>query len=65
MIEQVYTVKGLLPRNVLEVVDYITEDEKARYVQTKWFHQGELVRQDAWVNLKTGVASELTGDLNG
>ncbi len=63
--EQVYTKLGLLPRQSLTVQDVMAEDEKARYIQTKWFYNGELVRQDAWVNLKKGLSSEAEGGLNG
>lgn len=63
--EQVQTKLGLLPREHLKVEDNVFEDDKARYVQTKWYFNDELVRQDAWVNLKQGLASEVTGGLNG
>ena len=65
IMELVYTKLGNLPRADLEIKDEIAEDDKARYVKTTWFYKGELVRQDAWVNLKHGLNTELQGGLNG
>jgi hypothetical protein len=48
---EVYTTKGLLPRDVLEVKDIITETENSRCVAMEWYYNGELVRRDAWANI--------------
>jgi hypothetical protein len=58
----IYTTKGLINREDLVVLDNVQEDEKARYVQTQWFLGDELVRQDAWVNMKTGI--DMSGEAN-
>lgn len=50
----VSTARGLLDRADLEVHDSITEDGQARYLVTQWYLNGELVRQDALVNLLRG-----------
>lgn len=62
--ELVHTTHGLVPRTALKVEDSVYEDEKARYVQTKWYLGDELVRQDAWVNLKQGLTSQAEGGLD-
>jgi hypothetical protein len=48
---EVYTIKGLLPRNVLEAKDIITETDNSRCIATEWYYNGELVRRDAWANV--------------
>jgi hypothetical protein len=48
---EVYTIKGLLPRSALEVKDIITETENSRCVAMEWYYNGELVRRDAWANI--------------
>jgi hypothetical protein len=48
---EVYTIKGLLPRSALEVKDIISETENSRCVATEWYYNGELVRRDAWANI--------------
>lgn len=54
----VQTKNGLIADSELQVIDHIQEDEKARYIATEWYHNGELVRRDAWVNLKQGLSME-------
>lgn len=54
----VQTTKGLIEDSKLKVIDHIQEDEKARYIATEWYLDGELVRRDAWVNLKQGLSME-------
>lgn len=41
----VFTIKGLIPRDLLEVKDVITETENSRSVATEWYYMGELVRR--------------------
>jgi hypothetical protein len=47
----VYTKNGLIPREELEVKDVIVEVGSARCIATEWYHNGELVRRDAWANV--------------
>lgn len=56
---KIQTKNGLMDRSELQVEDRIYEDDNARYVNTRWWHQGEIVREDAWVNLKQGVSTEV------
>lgn len=56
---KVSTAKGLIDREELQLEMNQYEDDNAVYVNTKWWHNGELVRQDAWVNLKQGQATEV------
>lgn len=53
---KVYTTKGLIDRNLLEVKDIISEDENSRAVATEWFLNGELVRRDAAVSILAGLS---------
>lgn len=59
MSDLVQTKLGLLNRAELKVEDHMYEDGNARYVNTRWWYRGELVREDAWVNLKQGVSTEV------
>lgn len=54
----VYTTKGLLPSEELEVRDFITLEDNARVTATEWFHQGEMVRRDVWVSALRPVDAE-------
>ena len=55
---KVSTLKGLIDREELQLEMNQYEDDNAVYVNTKWWHNGELVRQDAWVNMKQGLNTE-------
>ena len=55
---KVTTAKGLIDREELQLEMNQYEDDNAVYVNTKWWHNGELVRQDAWVNMKQGLNTE-------
>lgn len=54
MSDLVFTTRGELPRKELEYVDTVTEDDKAVYTARVWTYQQEIVRRDAWVDLKRG-----------
>jgi hypothetical protein len=56
--DSVSTAKGDLPRSALEYRDSVTEDGVAVYTAREWFHDGEMVRRDAWVDMKRGQAAE-------
>lgn len=48
---QVWTTKGPLNREDLEVIDLLKETETTREKITEWYYKGELVRRDGWVSL--------------
>jgi hypothetical protein len=52
----VQTIKGLIPRDQLEVTDIITEGENDRAIATEWRHDGELVRRDVAVSIMCGLS---------
>ena len=54
------TTKGPLPREELEVKEIVTEDEQSRNVNVEWYHNGEMVRRDCLVCIKTGLNLGLT-----
>ncbi len=45
------TAKGMIPRSELEVKDVISETDNTRCIAMEWYHNGELVKRDAWVVL--------------
>jgi hypothetical protein len=47
----VETIKGLLPRDQLEVKDIVTETDNSRCIATEWYYNGELVRRSAWADV--------------
>lgn len=47
----VYTTKGLIERELLEVKDIITETDNSRDIATEWYLEGELVRRDVAVSV--------------
>jgi len=47
-----------LPREQLQYTDVTTEDDKAIYTARTWTYQDEIVRRDAWVDLKRGESIE-------
>lgn len=47
----IYTTKGLVERDQLEVKDVISEEDNARVIATEWYLNGELVRRDVNVNI--------------
>lgn len=51
----VYTTKGLVPLNELEVTDVTSIEGQARVTATEWRKDGELVRRDVHVNLLRGL----------
>ena len=55
----VHTTHGDLPRADLTYTDHTSEDATAVYTAREWFYRGEMVRRDAWVDLKRGHSSEV------
>lgn len=53
----VATLRGELPRSELTYRDEVQENDKAICTTREWFHNGELVRRDAWVDMKRGESS--------
>lgn len=62
MSDTVTTTLGELPRDELDFRDLTHEDATAIYTTRQWFHRGEQVRQDAWVDLKRGHDAALKGN---
>jgi hypothetical protein len=58
---KVQTTKGLIDRAELTVNEIVDEDDTARYIKTEWYLGDELVRRDAWVNLKQGITMKVEG----
>jgi hypothetical protein len=56
---KIYTTKGLVEIEQLEVTDIITLEDSARVTATEWRLNGELVRRDVNVNILRGL--ELSG----
>jgi len=50
------TAAGMVPRDKLVVNTPTSEDADAIYASCEFFLDGTLVRRDAWVNLKRGLA---------
>lgn len=59
MSQLIFTTKGLLPLEELEIHDIIELHENARVIATEWRKDGEVVRRDVNVNILRGL------DLNG
>lgn len=53
---QVFTTKGLVDRELLQVQDIVTEEPNARVTATEWRMGDELVRRDVHVNILAGQA---------
>jgi hypothetical protein len=51
----VYTTKGLIRRDQLDIQDVVEWHDNARVTATEWRLAGELVRRDVNVNLLRGV----------
>lgn len=51
----VQTAEGLLPRDELTVDETCDETDNSRRMVRKWFYQGRIVRQDAFVSMLRGV----------
>lgn len=51
---KVYTTKGLIDFERLEVRDVVTMEETARVTATEWYLEGELVRRDVNVSILVG-----------
>lgn len=49
------TLKGRLPMDCLTVVESKTEGANDISVSREWYHEGELVRRDAWVTILAGL----------
>lgn len=47
----IWTTKGLIERERLEVKDITTETDNSRDTATEWYLNGELVRRDAHINM--------------
>jgi hypothetical protein len=52
----VFTTKGLLPREMLTVKDIVSDEANARVIATEWYLGDELVRRDVNVNILAGLA---------
>jgi len=63
----VYTTRGLVPRDKLVCTPEIGFDDNNMYVRVTWTLDGEMVRQDAWVNSFRGIedAAVEQGNLGG
>ena len=47
----VWTTKGAIERERLEVKDIVQETEGSRDKITEWYLDGEMVRRDGWVTI--------------
>lgn len=56
---KVFTIKGLVDREALEVLDIITETSNSRDIATEWYLDGELVRRDVAVSILAPVATTI------
>ncbi len=52
---KIFTTKGLVDFEKLEVKDTITVEDNARITATEWRLDGELVRRDVNVNILRGL----------
>jgi hypothetical protein len=52
----VQTIKGLIPRDQLEVTDIVTEGQNDRTIATEWRFNGEIVKREVWTCLLSGQA---------
>lgn len=59
----VQTAKGLIPEDQLEVKDIRADGENDISLAREWYHQGELVRRDAWVTVLRGHTLTAEGNL--
>ena len=50
----VYTTRGLIEIEKLDVKDIIELHDNARVIATEWRLDGELVRRDVWVSVLRG-----------
>ena len=57
MANWVYTTKGLLPREELEMKEVFTDSENECSHAIEYWHNGELVKRGVHVHLKQGVES--------
>jgi hypothetical protein len=62
MANLVYTAKGLLPREQLEMREVFADNEKECSHAIEYWYQGELVKRGVHVHLKQGVES--TAEVN-
>jgi hypothetical protein len=47
----VYTTKGLVEADQLQVTDVVTMEDNARVIATEWRMGEEVVRKDVWVSV--------------
>lgn len=59
---KVYTTKGILESENLEIKDEVSMKDNARVFTTEWYFKGELVRRDVNVNLLVGLS--VSGESN-
>lgn len=60
----VFTTKGYLPYDELDIRDVVAEDDNSRAIATEWYYKGELVRRDAAVSiLRPAVMGAEQGDI--
>lgn len=57
---KVWTTKGPIDRELLEVRDIVIETETSRDKVTEWYLDGELVRRDGWVSVLMPAEVELS-----
>jgi len=55
MANLVFTTKGLLPREELEMKEVFTDSENECSHAIEYWHEGELVKRAVSVHIKTGV----------
>lgn len=63
----IYTTRGLVERESLVCTPTIAFDDNNMYVRVTWTLDGEMVRQDVWVNSFRGIedAKADQGNLGG
>lgn len=54
----VYTTKGIIPSEELEINDHVIMEDNARIYATEWIHNGEMVRRDVWVSALRPIDAE-------
>lgn len=54
----VFTTKGIIHSEELQIIDRITIEDNARVIATEWFFGEEMVRRDVWVSALRPIDTE-------
>jgi hypothetical protein len=52
---KIFTTRGLVEKDQLQITDITTWEDNARVTATEWRLNGELVRRDVHVNILRGL----------